>query len=285
MGKHETPPFNMVVERGRLVPATEYDAERLDTWRNGSKVNVSFVRQGSRIMERKWWAVLNRAVKECKTPWNTSSEASEAIKLALGIVNLSKTVGGAWLQYPKSLTELDDPELDQAVLQMIDVIYHMTGVNPEEWRKQIADIGKDEQEPQATLQSAEGEGSDSAPSPGAVAAEEPADAADQEAGEPEVAADQSTAPASVSLSDSDKAFLVRVFKTMKAAVGPDTNIFKRQALVFTDEIGGMSGLVRAKAKTIRESLQTCCGDAPTKGTVEVGKYLAAIIGVDAKEMD
>jgi hypothetical protein len=139
--------------------------------------------------------------------------------------------------------------------------------------------------PEAALQSAEGEGSDSATSPSAVAAEEPADAADQEAGEPEVAADQSTAPASVSLSDSDKAFLVRVFKTMKAAVGPDTNVFKRQAMVFTDEIGGMSDLVRAKAKTIRESLQTCCGDAPTKGTVEVGKYLAAIIGVDAKEMD
>jgi hypothetical protein len=126
------------------------------------------------------------------------------------------------------------------------------------------------------------EGSDGGSS--AVAAEEPADAADNEAGEPEVAADQSTAPAPVSLSDSDKAFLIRVFKTMKAAVGPDTNVFKRQAMVFTDEIGGMSDLVRAKARTIREQLQTCCGETATKGTVEVGRYLAGIIGVDEREL-
>jgi hypothetical protein len=94
----------------------------------------------------------------------------------------------------------------------------------------------------------------------------------------------STAPASVSLTADDKAFLVRVFKTMKAAVGPEVNVFRNQALVFQDEIGGKSAVVRAKAKTIRERLQDCCGDAPTKGTVEVGKYLAGIIGVDEREL-
>lgn len=146
MGKHETLAFKMVVERGRLVPATPYDAERLDTWRNGTPVNVTFVRDGGRIMERKWWAVLNRAVKECSTPWKSSAEASEAIKLAIGVVNLSKTVGGDWMQYPKSLTELDDPELDDAVRDMIDVVHGVTGVDPEEWRKQIAHIRDDAQE-------------------------------------------------------------------------------------------------------------------------------------------
>jgi hypothetical protein len=145
MSRHEIMPFKMVVERGRLVPATQYDAERLDTWRNGTRVNVTFVRDGGRVMERKWFAILNRAVKECSTPWKTAAEASEAVKLAIGIVNLTKTVGGDFLAYPKSLTELSDPELDDAVGQMIDVIYGVTGVDPSEWRKQVAHI-RDEPE-------------------------------------------------------------------------------------------------------------------------------------------
>lgn len=140
MGKHDMLPFKMTVERGKLIPATPYDAERLDTWRNGTPVNVSFVRDGGRVMERKWWAILNRAVKECKTPWKTAAEASEAIKLAIGVVNLTKTVRGDFLAYPKSLTELDDPELDDAVQQMIDVVHHVTGVDPEEWKRQVAHI-------------------------------------------------------------------------------------------------------------------------------------------------
>jgi hypothetical protein len=136
-------------------------------------------------------------------------------------------------------------------------------------------------EPSEVVAPSSDEGSDGGSS--AVAAEEPADAADNEAGEPEVAADQSTAPASI-LSPTDKAFLIRVFKTMKAAVGPDTNVFKRQAMVFTDEIGGMSDLVRAKAKTIREQLQECCGDKPKSGTVAAARYVAGVIGVDEREL-
>jgi hypothetical protein len=128
------------------------------------------------------------------------------------------------------------------------------------------------------------EGSGLASPSGEAAADqsEPASAA-EEAGEPVVAADQSTAPASV-LSSTDREFLVRVFKTMKAAVGPEANVFKRQALVFSDEIGGKSELVMAKAKTIRERLQECCGENPAKGTVEVGRYLAGVIGVDEREL-
>lgn len=158
MGKHETLPFKMTVERGKLVPADAHDAERLDTWRNGTPVNVTFVRDGGRVMERKWWAVLNRAVKECKTPWKTAAEASEAIKLAIGVVNLTKTVGGEFMAYPKSLTELDDPDLDEAVRQMMDVVHHVTGVDPEEWKKQVAHIRDDEPSDNPTPSDEQGSG-------------------------------------------------------------------------------------------------------------------------------
>lgn len=199
MGKHEAPPFRMVLERGKLVPATAFDAERLDTYRTGATMNVRFVEEKNRWGIRKWWAVVNRAVKECPTPWKTTAEASEAIKLALGIVNLTKTVGGAWMQYPKSLTELTDPELEEAVEQMLAVMYRVTGIDPDDWRKQIADIGKDEHDPGSAPLEPEGSASghdvptsnDGASSPAEMPVE--AGAEGQEQSEPAPASEDFTA--------------------------------------------------------------------------------------------
>ncbi|TPM53236.1 hypothetical protein FJ959_22145 [Mesorhizobium sp. B2-2-4] len=143
-----------------------------------------------------------------------------------------------------------------------------------------------EQEPSADGSSVTDDGSGvDAPHRGPAADQsEPASGGPAEAGDMGAREEPDALPASNSLSDEDKAFLVRVFKTMKAAVGPELNVFKRQALVFTDEIGGKSNLVRAKATKIRTELERCCGDEPAAGTVEVGKYLAGIIGVDAAEL-
>lgn len=286
MSKHETPPFRMIVQRGKLVPATAYDAERLDTWRNGAEVNVRFVEDRSRWGIRKWWAVINRAVKECSTPWQTAAEASEAVKLALGIVNLTKTVGGEFLAYPKSLTELDDPELEDAVEQMLAVIYRVTGVEPDEWRKQISGIGEHEHEnPADALPAGGSDGAASSPDRETVAAPLSADEADNgEAGEHEAADGQSVASASPTLSADDREFLVRVFRALREAVGPDVDVLKRQAIIFKEEIAGKSDLVKAKASTIRTKLEECCGEEPSIGTVAAGKYLAGVIGVEEKEL-
>ncbi|RWF01766.1 MAG: hypothetical protein EOS43_09915 [Mesorhizobium sp.] len=105
-----------------------------------------------------------------------------------------------------------------------------------------------------------------------------------EADDIEAQAEPVASPASDTLSRDDKDFLVRVFHALKAAVGPDVNVLKRQALIFTDEIGGRSDLVRAKATKIREQLQACCGDEPKIGTVAAAKYLAGLIGVEDREL-
>lgn len=143
MTKHEAPPFRMIIEGGKLVPATPYDAERLDSYRRGTKVNVRLTEEKDRVLVRKWWAVLGLIVKQCDVPWQNKEQASEAIKLALGIVSLTKTVGGAFMQYPKSLTELEDPELQEAVEQMMALVARITGVDPETLRKEIAHVGED----------------------------------------------------------------------------------------------------------------------------------------------
>lgn len=145
--KSDAPALRLVVERGpKLSPASAFDAERLDTFKVGRVLRFTPVEEADRKDIRRWWAILNRAVKDTKTPWRTATQASEAIKLALGIVEYGKTVGGQFMQWPKSLKELDDEELAEAVRDMAALLHKMTGVDPLEWSKESADVGRDETE-------------------------------------------------------------------------------------------------------------------------------------------
>ncbi len=147
MTRGDFPPLRMTIEGNRLIPAGPFDAERLNTYRRGTAVLVRFTEEKDRPLVRKWFAVLGLVVKQCKTPWKTRDEAHEAIKLALGIVNLSKTVGGQFMQYPKSLTELEDPELQEALDNMIELLSHMTGVDVATLRKETAHADEEPHDP------------------------------------------------------------------------------------------------------------------------------------------
>src|ERR1700751_850294 len=105
MSKSDFPALRMQIDGGRLIPAGPFDQERLNSYRRGTVVFVRFTEEKDRVLVRKWWAVLDIVVKQCNTPWKTKEEPSEAVKLALGIVNLSKTIGRQFMQYPKSLTD------------------------------------------------------------------------------------------------------------------------------------------------------------------------------------
>jgi hypothetical protein len=167
MSKSDSPALRLVVERGpKLAPASAFDAERLDTFKVGRVLRFTPVEEADRKDIRRWWAILNRAVKDTKTPWRTATQASEAIKLALGIVEYGKTVGGQFMQWPKSLKELDDEELAEAVRDMAALLHKMTGVDPLEWSKEAADVGQDETEqPEAPVNPASGSGSGEVSSP------------------------------------------------------------------------------------------------------------------------
>ncbi len=150
MSKSDFPPLRMQIDGGRLVPAGPFDAERLNSYRRGTVVFVRFTEEKDRVLIRKWFAVLGLVLKQCKTPWKTRDEAHEAIKLALGIVNLSKTVGGDFMQYPKSLTELEDPELQEALDQMIELLSRVTGVDVATLRKETAHVDEDPSDPEVS---------------------------------------------------------------------------------------------------------------------------------------
>lgn len=144
MSKSDFPALRMVIENGRLAPATQFDQERLNSYRRGTVVYVRFTEEKDRVLVRKWFAILGLVLKQCQTPWKNKDEAHEAIKLALGIVNLSKTVTGQYMAYPKSLSDLEDPELQEALTNMTELLSRMTGVDVETLSKEAGSVGADE---------------------------------------------------------------------------------------------------------------------------------------------
>jgi hypothetical protein len=152
MTKHLAPPFKMKVEDGRLVPATAYDQERLDSFRRGSTVSVRLTADRMRPLERKYRAVIGRVVKTCETPWSNAESAHQALKLACGYVNYSKTVGGSFMHWPRSISDFDDAELQDYYEQVLALLQKMTGVDPETLQREAPDAGDDDE---AALKTAE----------------------------------------------------------------------------------------------------------------------------------
>jgi hypothetical protein len=174
--KSDAPAFRFIVEPGpKLVPASAYDAERLDTFKVGRVLRFTPVEESDRKDIRRWWAILNRVVKDANTPWRTAAQASEAIKLALGIVEYGKTIHNNYMQWPKSLKELDDEELAQAVRDMGVIIHRMTGVDPLDWSREAPDVGDDE--PRDNTQQSSEPSAVLAPDEGGVLDDTPTDAA------------------------------------------------------------------------------------------------------------
>jgi hypothetical protein len=188
VSKSDFPALRMTIDGGRLVPAGPFDAERLNSYRRGTVVYVRFTEEKDRVLVKKWWAILGLVLKQCQTPWKNKDEAHEAIKLALGIVNLSKTVGGDYMAYPKSLSELDDPEMTEALENMTELLSRMTGVDVATLKKETAHIVEHDDHDPATGEIIEHEPGVS-PTPEAdeipsASSAEPADPAKTSAGSP-----------------------------------------------------------------------------------------------------
>lgn len=251
-----------------MAPATPFDAERIDSYRRGTVVNVRLTEDRDRILVRKWWAVLGLAIKQCETPWKNKEEASEAIKLALGIVNLSKTVSGQFMQYPKSLNDLDDPEMTEALDQMMELLHRITGVDPATLRKEAASVGEE----LATPAQDTGEIEDQE----RAADASPVDAAPVgEADAPNVA---SPAPTPTP----DKQLLIRVFRSLYAAVGPDLDVIDAQSDIFADDFVKANEVTQRKAQVILAQIKLL-----GQKKIEDGhciEYLAGVIGVEPHEL-
>lgn len=294
--KSDVPPFKMVIENGRMLPATPYDQERLMTWRNGTRVSVEIVRDSSRVGVRKWWAVLGRAVKDGNTPWDNQIAASEAIKQALDLVHVARTHSGTWFTYPQSLNELDDAELDLAVVRMMDLLYEITGIDPAEWRKEAAAVEAPDDDNPNPSASPPPEAEDAATSDTAVSS--PAEGVADGAGgvsSPAGATEQqqppppggSQPPVPPKLTEDERDFLIEMHRVLIGAVGPDQKVLDRQAAGYKEKVGAQPVHVREKARLMFTELSKLCGDpandTPAKRRTAV-KYIAGIFGTDERRL-
>lgn len=269
--KTDQPPLKVTVEGGRLIPASAYDAERLDTYRRGTTLNVFITHEKQRVDEKKWWASINRAVKECKTPWQNSAQASEAIKLALGIVNLSKTIGGDFMAYPKSLTELGDPDLEEAVRGLFDVLYRVTGVDPEEWRRQVSEIREDQDDEPSSVPPSEDAGSGTSEPPAEPAAEP---ISSQERGEEAGGHEAGDVPAAAPASEALKRECLDKFMALATDADLDVKA-RRENLAFAKDAWKETAIdldfVRACLSTADKVAKGELGAAPAR------KYLEGLL--------
>lgn len=142
MGKHDHPTLEFIVERGRLVPAGPYEQEALDTYRSGSRITVALHQKRSLPILKKYWAVLRDVVENCKTPWASPDEASDAIKLALGITDVSKTVNGQWFVRPGSISfsSMDEAKFRKFFEDAMMILARVAGIDPEDLRRRYSHI-------------------------------------------------------------------------------------------------------------------------------------------------
>ncbi len=125
----DAPALLMIVTGRGLEPATAYDEERLNSYRRGAEIWVHPT-QEINVALRKFWAVLGKVVKDCKTPWKNTTQAADDLKLALGHTNQFKDHNGNWKRTPRSLTEFSLPEMEAFNLLVWDVLFKVTGVDP-----------------------------------------------------------------------------------------------------------------------------------------------------------
>ena len=167
--KTDQPPFRMRIEHGHLVPVTQYDAERLDTFRASRELLVYPTQQPNNKLLAKFHAVLGEVIKSCPTPWSNVETAKSAIKLALGHLTPFKSLGGHWRHEPRSLTEMNDKELSEFFDEAMALLERITGVDPLTLQSEAASV--DAPEDPAPITSPERETKADPPSPGQSSSE------------------------------------------------------------------------------------------------------------------
>ena len=276
MGKHESPILRMTVQGDRLVPTAAWEAERLSTYRTGSVVIVIITQQKNRKLERKYWAILNRVVKDCPVPWRTAEDAHRAIRLALGVVEPFVTAGGKMHAEVKSTADMDDPEYQRYYEDAMALLSRLTGVDPETLHLEAADVGGDEPSSDLTPSSDDAGNTDTLNAADPVA-EFPGDEPGPETGAIEAQAEPVAAPVSADLRIAnlmreavDKFIAVATDpKVPDAKLRQDNVVFAKN--VWKDELRDNLDFVKACTDTANRVVK---GDLPAD---QAREYLEALI--------
>lgn len=218
------PPFSMTLQGGRLSPDNAWDAERLASYSNGSRLSVQITSERNDKLRRKWWAILGQVVKSTGL-FPTASKASEIVKEDLALTDSYKR-DGKWIMETRSLTDMGEEELLDAVQRMMDYIHDLTGIDMDQWNKETPDQGEG-----FSNEASAGPSQMPAEQDGAVDPQLPAPSAETPARGGSEKADEETAAtrAPASHGREDRAKLVECSKKfMAAAADPDCSPLERK---------------------------------------------------------
>lgn len=139
-------PYRLVKRGGGLFPASRFDEESLASYPDGSVLQMSAWQGRSAGLTRKYWAILQKVVKDCPTPWESAEEANDALKLALGVTETSKTVSGKWFVRPASISfaAMDESRFREFFDGAMAILSKMTGIDVIDLGREAPDTGPDE---------------------------------------------------------------------------------------------------------------------------------------------
>ncbi|MCV0371625.1 hypothetical protein [Filomicrobium sp.] len=268
MPKSEAPPLRLILDKGRLVPASAWDAERLATYRNGSTVSARITQEKNRKLERKYWSILTRVVDTCAVKQRTSEELHRAIKWELDMVEGFSTIDGHLRVEVKSTAGMEEPGYSQFFEDAMCLLREKLDIDPETLGAEAADVGEDddtEHSSPAESPTGDGIGALVATNSDRSAADNSPATAD-EAGSQDMGESESE-PASV-----DPDWLKTFAKAIIGAIGEDEVVVVNQSKGLFVE--GLSDDVRAKAKSITNYARACC-----RNEIELDDCRATIAGV------
>jgi hypothetical protein len=113
--------IDMVVDRGKLVPLSAYDAELLDRYRTGSRVKAEVWLDRSLPFQKRYWAML-KAVVEATGRWVNSEALHEAMLDHLDMVREVPGIDGRPIRVRRS-TAFD--AMDQTQFQEYERVAEM----------------------------------------------------------------------------------------------------------------------------------------------------------------
>ncbi|MDX5592537.1 hypothetical protein [Pseudovibrio sp. SPO723] len=108
-------PFYFIKKGNALFPASQYDAERLGQFKEGSQVSCSTLSQKRSIPHhRRYWVGLSEIVRATECAPN-AEKLHQAIKLALGYVSPVVTASGDVVRVPDStsFSQMDEKSFQQ----------------------------------------------------------------------------------------------------------------------------------------------------------------------------
>lgn len=142
MAKGDSPALKMRVEGGRMVPMTQWDQERLLSYRNGAEVNVVITQEAASWRRRKYWAILHKVVETAPVKARTAQDLHDAIRREIGFVDAYHSNGTNLRITLKSTSKLDEPAFAAFFEEAMETLSEWTGLDAETLGKESADVGR-----------------------------------------------------------------------------------------------------------------------------------------------